>query len=129
MRAVGWIATLLVVTWVIAHLLYLGPIRDATETTLAWGVWFVSVSALVAAIAVLAFGLVAAGSNPAWLHFVSRARSVAAVVGCALILVGLIHYRDTEPRGEVLWIVLGLGVLAASGVVHLWVIRAQRRVF
>jgi hypothetical protein len=128
MRVVGGIAALLVVVWVVAHLLYLGPIRDATEMTLAWGVWLVCAGGLVAALAVLAFGLVAVGTSPAWLRFVAGARSVAAVVGGALIVVGLIHYRDTEPRGEILWIVLGLGVLVGSGVVHLWVLRAQRRV-
>ena len=128
MRVVGWIAALLVVIWMVAHLLYLGPIRDATEAALAVGVWLVCASGLVAALAVLAFGLVAVGSSAAWLRFVAGARSVAAMVGAALIVVGLIHYRDTEPRGEILWIVLGLGVLLGSGIVHLWVIRAQRRV-
>lgn len=50
------------------------------------------------------------------------------MVGCGLIVIGLLHYRDTEPQGEIRWIVLGLAVLAGSGVVHWWVIRTQRQI-
>jgi hypothetical protein len=49
------------------------------------------------------------------------------VVGSALVLVGLLHYRDTEPRGEIHWLALGLGVLTGSLLVHWWVVRATRR--
>jgi len=66
-------------------------------------------------------------SRPAWLRFVQSARSVAAIIGCGLIVVGLLHYRDTEPSGEIHWIILGLGILLGSGVVHLWVVRTHRR--
>jgi hypothetical protein len=128
-RLAAWLGALLVAAWVVAHMLYLGPIRDATEVTLAWAFALTAVSAVVAAVAVLAFGLATAGSRPAWLRFVSGARSVAAVIGCALIVVGLLHYRDTEPQGDVRWIVVGLVVLAAAGAVHFWVVRTQRRVY
>jgi hypothetical protein len=127
MRALVWIVALLVIIWVLANLLYLGPIRDVMGTTLAWVVWIVGASGVVAALAVLAFGLVAVGSSPAWFSFVAGARSVAAIIGGALIVVGILHFRDTEPKGEILWIVLGLCVLVGSGVVHLWVLRTQRR--
>jgi len=48
------------------------------------------------------------------------------VLGCALIVVGLVHYRNTEPSGEIHWVVLGMVVLAGSGVVHWWLERIQR---
>jgi hypothetical protein len=41
--------------------------------------------------------------------------------------VGLLHYRDTEPQGELRWLVLGLVVLVGAGVVHWWVMRTVRR--
>ncbi|MGH7324975.1 MAG: hypothetical protein ACREJ9_10055 [Candidatus Rokuibacteriota bacterium] len=127
-RLVGWITVSLVIAWVLAHLLFLGPIRDATETTLAWAVWLVAVSGVVAALTVLGFGLATGRSRPAWLRFVAWARTAAAVVGCGLVVIGLLHYRDTEPRGEIHWIVLGLAVLAGAAVVHWWVVRTQRQI-
>lgn len=127
-RLLGWLAVILVIGWVVAHLLYLGPIRDAAETTLVSALWLIAISGLVAALSVLTFGLAAGRSRPAWLRFVSWTRSAATVVGCALIVVGLLHYRDTEPQGEIRWIVLGLAVLVGAGVVHWWVIRTQRQI-
>jgi hypothetical protein len=35
-RVVAWVGACVVLAWVIAHLLYLGPIREAAETTVAW---------------------------------------------------------------------------------------------
>ena len=64
---------------------------------------------------------------PAWLRFVRIARNVAAVIGGALVVVGLLHYRETEPQGEIYWVVLGVLVLVGSGVVHWWVLREIRR--
>jgi len=90
-------------------------------------VWVAAAACVVASLTVLAFGLMAGRSRPAWLRFVQSARSVAAVIGCGLIVVGLLHYRDTEPSGEIHWIILGLGILLGSGVVHLWVVRTHRR--
>jgi hypothetical protein len=126
-RLLGLLGIGLVLAWVIAHLLFLGPIRDAAEQALAWLLWLTAASAVTASIAVLAFGLVAGRSRPAWLRFLTWARTGAAVIGCGLVLVGLLHYRDTEPRGEIHWIVLGLAVLAGAGAVHWWVGRMHRR--
>src|SRR3989442_10059313 len=110
MRVVGWIAALLVVIWMVAHLLYLGPIRDATEAALAVGVWLVCASGLVAALAVLAFGLVAVGSSAAWLRFVAGAPGAAAVGGGAPIVLGLLPHPDPHPPRGVLRLFLGAGV-------------------
>src|SRR5262245_47388501 len=94
---------------------------------LVWTVRVTVAASVVASLTVLAFGLMAGGSRPAWLHFVQSARTVAAIIGCGLIVVGLLHYRDTEPSGEIHWIILGLAILVGSGVVHLWVVRTHRR--
>lgn len=126
-RLAGSAAVLLVIAWVLAHLLALGPIREAAEVTLAWALGLAAASGVVAALAVLATGLAAGASRPAWLRFVRASRSGAAVVGAALVVVGLLHYRDTEPAGEIHWVVLGLVVLAGAGAVHWWVLRTERR--
>lgn len=129
LRVLGLLGIGLVVAWVVGHLLFPGPIRDAAEQVLAWLLWLAPVSAVTASIAVLTFDLVVGRSRPAWLRFVAWARTGAAVIGCSLVLVGLLHYRDTEPRGEVHRIVLGLAVLVGAGAVHWWVARLQRRAF
>lgn len=126
-RLLALVAFAFVAVWVIAHILFLGPIQDAAEVTLTWVAGLLAASAVVAAITLLGLGLFLGRSRPAWLRFVGQARTAAAVVGCALIVVGLLHYRDTEPRGEVHWIVLGLAVLVGAAVVHWWVVRVQRR--
>ena len=126
-RTVGMVALAIVAVWVVAHLLYIGPVQDALETTLMWVFGLVSISLLAAAMVLLGVAMTQGESRPAWLRFVRVARNVAAVVGSALILVGLLHYRDSGPRGEILWLVLGLLVLAGAGVVHWWVVRAIRR--
>lgn len=123
-RIFGWVGVLLVVAWTVAHLLYLGPV---TETTMSWILWLVVAMGSVAALAVVAFGLATGGSSPAWFQFVVWARAAAAIVGCALVVVGVLHYRDTEPQGEIRWLVLGLLALATAGIVHWWVVRTQRR--
>jgi len=66
------------------------------------------------------------GSQPALLKFARGARNAAAVLGCALILVGLVQYRSTEPSGEIHWVILGMVVLAGSGIVHWWLLRIER---
>ena len=126
-RAAGGVALGLVAVWVVAHLLYLGPVRDAAEVTLVWALGFLVACLVIAAMVLLGVGLTLGESRPVWLRFVRTARSAAAIAGSALVLVGLLHYRDTEPRGEIHWLVLGLGVLAGALVVHWWVVRAARR--
>ena len=69
--------------------------------TLAWAVGLVGASAVVAALAALVFGLATGRSRPAWLRFVGWARTAGTVLGGALIVAGLLHYRNTEPRGEI----------------------------
>jgi len=41
-------------------------------------------------------------------------------------LVGLVQYRSTEPSGEIHWVILGMVVLAGSGIVHWWLLRIER---
>jgi hypothetical protein len=123
-RLLGYAATAIVMAWVIAHLLYLGPILDATERTLAWLVTLGAGSSLVAAVAVLVTALLVGGASPAWLRFAQAARTGAALLGGALIVVGLLHYRDT---GQISWVAIGLAVLAGAGLVHVWVLRTVRR--
>jgi hypothetical protein len=117
----------LVILWVVAHLLYLGPIQAATETLIAWLAGITAVSALIAGVTVLAWGVFQGSTSPAWLRFVGQARTIAAVIGSALVVVGLLHYRDTEPRGEIGWLVAGLVVLAAALAVHAWLAVTARR--
>ena len=126
-RGLGAIALAIVVVWLLAHLLYVGPVQDATEVGVLWVLGFATSSLVGAAIILLVVAMALGQTRPAWLRFVRGARNVAAVVGCALILVGLLHYRDTEPRGEIHWLVIGLVVLAGAGVVHLWLVRTIRR--
>lgn len=126
-RGLGTIALAIVVLWLLAHLFYVGAVQDATEVGVLWVLGFATASLVGAAIILLVVAMALGQTRPAWLRFVQGARTVAAVVGCALILVGLLHYRETEPRGEIHWILLGLAVLAGAGIVHLWVVRTIRR--
>lgn len=126
-RALGGIALAIIGVWVVAHVLYIGPVQEAAEATLVWVLGLAAASLLGAAMVLVGVAMAQGGSRPAWMRFVRVARNVAAVVGCALILVGLLHYRDTEPQGEIYWLVLGVLVLAGSGVVHWWVLRETRR--
>ena len=126
-RAAGSVALVVIAVWIVAHMLYIGPVQDATEITLMWALGFAAACLVIAAMVLLAVGVTLGGSRPAWLRFVRLARTIAAVVGAALVLLGLLHYRDTEPRGEIHWLVLGLAVLAGALIVHWWVVRATRR--
>jgi hypothetical protein len=126
-RAAGSVALAVVAVWVVAHLLYIGPVQEAAEATLLWAIGFVAACLVVAALVLLAVGLTLGASRPAWLRFVRLARTAGLWTGSALVLIGLVHYRDTEPQGEIRWIVLGLAVLAGALLVHGWVVRAARR--
>src|SRR4029453_10919268 len=102
-RAAGTVALAFVAAWVVAHLLYIGPVQEAAEMTLVWVVSAVAICLLIAAIVLLGVALVLGESRPVWLRFMRLARSVASVLGCGLVFVGGLHYRDTEPRGGVGW--------------------------
>lgn len=122
-RAAGTIALIVVAVWLVAHLLYIGPVQTAAEVTIAWALGIAAASVGVAAIVLLVVGLTLGGSRPVWLRFVRGTRTAAATLGCALVVVGLLHHRDV---GQVHWIVLGLAVLVGAGLVHGWVLYAQR---
>jgi hypothetical protein len=125
-RAAGTLALVFMAVWVIAHVLAIRPLQEAAEITLIWVVGFVAICLLAAALVLLGVALVIGESRPVWLRFMRLARSVATILGCGLIVIGLLHYRDTAPPGEVQWLVLGLGVLAGAGFVHWWLGRAER---
>ena len=127
-RAVGSLALAVVAVWIVAHMLYIGPVREAAEITLLWTLGFGAACLVIAAMVLLGVGVTLGESRPVWLRFVRLARTVAAVAGGALVLIGLLHYRDTEPRGEIHWVLLGVAVLAGALIVHWWVVRATRRV-
>jgi hypothetical protein len=126
-RVVSVLGVGLIGLWVVAHLLYLGPIRAATETLIAWLAGIIAVSAVIAGVTVLAWGVVHGGTSPAWLRFVGVARTLAAAIGAGLVVVGLLHYRDTEPRSEIGWLVAGVVVLAGALVIHAWLAATERR--
>jgi hypothetical protein len=121
------LALVFVGVWVIAHILYIGPVQEAAEATLLWVTGFVAICLLAAAIVLLGVAIVLGESRPVWLRFMRLARSVATVLGSGLVVLGLLHYRDTEPHGEVQWLVLGLAVLVGAAIVHWWLSRADRR--
>ena len=126
-RAAGSLALAVIAVWVVAHMLYIGPVREAAEVTLLWAMAFGAACLVIAAIVLLGVGVTIGESRPVWLRFVRLTRTLAAVAGGALALIGLLHYRDTEPRGEIHWLVLGVVVLAGALIVHWWVVRVTRR--
>jgi hypothetical protein len=113
--------------WVVAHLLYIGPVQDAAEAALLWVLGFGAACLVIAAIVLLGVGLTLSERRSAWLRFVRLARTSGAFVGSALALIDLLHYRDTGPHGEIHWLVLGIVVLAGTLIVHWWVMRVARR--
>jgi hypothetical protein len=125
-RPVGILALGLVGFWLVAHLLWMGPVETAAETTAMFALGLLTGGVGIAAIVILAVALAAGSTQPALLKFARGARNAAAVLGCALIVVGLVHYRSTEPRGEIHWVVLGMAVLVGSAVVHWWLLRVER---
>ena len=65
-RAAGTVALAFVAVWVIAHLLYIGPVQEAAEMTLVWVVSAVAISLLIAAIVLLGVALAVGESRPGW---------------------------------------------------------------
>jgi hypothetical protein len=126
-RVAGSVALAILIVWVVAHMLYMGPVQDAAEVTLVWVLGFAAACLVIAAMVLLGVGVTLGENRPIWLRFVKIARTTAAVVGSALVVVGLLHYRDTEPHGEIHLLVLGVVVLGGALVVHWWVVRAARR--
>jgi hypothetical protein len=117
----------LVAVWVVAHLLAISPLQQAAENTLVWGVLLATGSVVVAAVAVLSVALVRGGTNLVWLRVVHFARALAAIIGCGLVVLGLLRYRDTAPQGEIHVVVAGLVMLLAAGLVHGWLVVTERR--
>jgi tetrahydromethanopterin S-methyltransferase subunit D len=117
----------LVLLWIVANVLDLGPIREAAGVALTWAIGLAGLTAIIASVSVLGWGLVLGRTSPVWIRFVQQARTAAAVFGCVLIVIGLLHYRDTEPRGDIVWLVFGLAVLACAAVVHGWLAVNDRR--
>ena len=127
MRALTILGLLVVGVWVIIHALTLSPVQKAADNALTWLIVIFAMIAVIASLTVLGFGLVAGRTSPAWLRFVQHARTAAAVIGCALIVIGLLRYQDTQPHGEITWVVLGLAVLVGAGIVHGWVVLTQKK--
>jgi hypothetical protein len=126
-RALGTLALGVVGVWLVAHVLWIGPVESAAETTVMWILGIAAASVTLAGIALLCVGLVLGRTQPAWLNYVRFARSGAVVLGCLIIVIGLLHYRNTEPRGEIHWVVIGLFVLVVAAVVQWWLTREQKR--
>ena len=125
-HAVGVLALGVLGFWLAAHMLWMGPAEHEEETTTMFALGLLTGGVGVASIVTLAIALVLGGPQPTLLKFAQGARTAAAVLGCALTVVGLVHYRSTEPHGEIHWVVLGMGVLLAAGVVHWWLRRVRR---
>src|SRR5437870_3131166 len=87
-RALGIVALGIVGFWLVAHLLWMGPVEAAAQTTVMWVLGLLTGGVGVAAIVLLALALSVGGSQPALLKFARGARNAAAVLGCALIIVG-----------------------------------------
>ncbi|HXH83093.1 MAG TPA: hypothetical protein VNN07_09210, partial [Candidatus Tectomicrobia bacterium] len=69
-RAVVTLVLALVAAWVVAHVLYIGPVETALEVTVVWALVFVVGCLVAAALVLLVVGLALGESRPAWLKLV-----------------------------------------------------------
>lgn len=99
----------------------------AFKQALLWLVCLAAVSGLIAAVTLLTIGLILGQTSPMWLRLVQLCRTAGTVLGSILVVGGLLHYRDTEPQGEIQWLVFGLVVLAGAALVHFWLALLSRR--
>jgi hypothetical protein len=125
-RSLGTLALGLVGVWLVANVLLVGPVENGSERTAMWAFGFVAAAVTIAGLILLCVGLVLGRTQPAWLNYVKFARTGAAILGCLIVVLGLLHYRNTEPRGEIHWVVFGLFVLVVAGAVQWWLGRQAR---
>src|SRR5438034_10843366 len=113
-RALGIVALGLVGFWLVAHLLWMGPLETAAQTTAMWALGLLTGGVGVAAVVLLAVALSVGGTQPALLKFARGARNASAVLACALIVVVPVLSRAKSHRPNTHWGVLGRVTLAAS---------------
>jgi hypothetical protein len=127
-RALGTLALGLVGVWLVANVLLVGPTETGSERTAMWVFGFIAAAVTIAGLILLCVGLVLGRSQPAWLNYVRFARTGAVVLGSLIVVLGLLHYRNTEPRAEIHWVVFGVFVLVVAAAVHWWLARQAKRV-
>jgi hypothetical protein len=126
-RALGTLALGLVGVWLVANVLLLGPAEPGSERTAMYVFGFIAAAVTIAGLILLCVGLVLGRTQPAWLNYVRFARTGAVVLGSLIVVLGLLHYRNTEPRAEIHWVVFGLFVLVVAAAVQWWLTRQAKR--